>query len=138
MTERKKYTAEFKQRAVDLVIDSGRPVAPVFGVMLTDYFVIRRKTGPQVEELYKGRESIFWGVGGFNLNGYAAAVLGAIVYVVLVVWVRPEAPWVLASVVTLIVSSCLYVILQLWRGDKQRPNAEASQVLSTSKVPQSE
>ena len=29
MTERKKYTAEFKQRAVDLVIDSGRPVAQV-------------------------------------------------------------------------------------------------------------
>lgn len=29
MTERKKYTAEFKQRAVDLVIDSGRPIAQV-------------------------------------------------------------------------------------------------------------
>lgn len=29
MTERKKYTAEFKQMAVDLVIDSGRPVAQV-------------------------------------------------------------------------------------------------------------
>jgi len=29
VTERKKYTAEFKQRAVDLVIDSGRPVAQV-------------------------------------------------------------------------------------------------------------
>ena len=31
MTERKKYTAEFKQRAVDLVIDSGRPIAQVSG-----------------------------------------------------------------------------------------------------------
>lgn len=29
MTERKKYDAEFKQRAVDLVIDSGRPIAQV-------------------------------------------------------------------------------------------------------------
>ena len=29
MTERKKYTAEFKQRAVDLVIDSERPIAHV-------------------------------------------------------------------------------------------------------------
>jgi transposase len=29
VTERKKYTAEFKQRAVDLVIDSGRPIAQV-------------------------------------------------------------------------------------------------------------
>lgn len=29
MTERKKYTAEFKQRAVDLVLDSGRPVTQV-------------------------------------------------------------------------------------------------------------
>lgn len=29
MAERKKYTAEYKQRAVDLVIDSGRPIAQV-------------------------------------------------------------------------------------------------------------
>lgn len=29
MTERKKYTAEFKERAVDLVLDSGRPVTQV-------------------------------------------------------------------------------------------------------------
>ena len=29
MTERKKYTDEFKQRAVDLVIDSGRPITQV-------------------------------------------------------------------------------------------------------------
>lgn len=29
MTERKKYPAEFKQRVVDLVIDSGRPIAQV-------------------------------------------------------------------------------------------------------------
>lgn len=29
MTERKTYTVEFRQRAVDLVIDSGRPVAQV-------------------------------------------------------------------------------------------------------------
>lgn len=29
MTERKKYTAEFKQRAVDLVLSSERPVAQV-------------------------------------------------------------------------------------------------------------
>lgn len=98
----------------------GALLTPVFGVMLADYYVSRKRR-LDIDELYRGQSSVFWGTGGFNVNGYAAAIVGAILYVVLVVWVRPLAPWILASVITIVVSGGLYTLLEA-----NRPNGRIS------------
>lgn len=92
----------------------GALLTPVFGVMLADYFLVRRQR-LDLDELYRGRHSTFWRVGGFNPNGYLAAIVGALFYIALVLWVRPVAPWLLASVVTIVVSGGLYMALEARR-----------------------
>lgn len=99
----------------------GALLTPVFGVMLADYY-IRRRRQLDLDELYRGAASTFWGTKGVNLNGYAAAVVGALSYVALVIWVRPVAPWILASVITIAVSGALYVALE-----KKRPNGRRTE-----------
>lgn len=94
----------------------GALLTPVFGVMLADYYITRKRQ-LNLEELYRGAASVFWGTKGVNLNGYTAAVIGALTYVALVIWVRPVAPWILASVITIAVSGALYVALEA-----KRPN----------------
>ena len=111
----------------------GALLTPVFGVMLADYY-IRRRRQLDLDELYRGAASTFWGTKGVNLNGYAAAVLGALTYVALVVWVRPVAPWILASVVTIIVSGALYVALEKRRPNGRRPDGRTGDTRSEDGV----
>ncbi|MCA1727488.1 MAG: cytosine permease [Actinobacteria bacterium] len=57
----------------------GSVFVPVYGVFLADYFV-RRRGGFVAEELFGGRESRYWFLGGFNPRTIAPWVAGFLVY----------------------------------------------------------
>ncbi|KJS85615.1 MAG: hypothetical protein JM58_08140 [Peptococcaceae bacterium BICA1-8] len=88
----------------------GIGLAPIFGVMLFDYFFIHRN-GFITEELYNEEKSRYWGHKGFNLAGYGAAILGGIIYYLVMHYVKPVQPWVMASLVSMVISGVVYLLL---------------------------
>lgn len=80
----------------------GIMLIPLFAVMLVDYFVVRQQRY-DVAALFE-RNGPYWGYYGFNLAGYAAWVVGAIVYQVVHVGV----PQLGGSVVSFLVAGILY------------------------------
>lgn len=77
---------------------------PILGVMLADYFVIRKRN-LDVEALYvKGRTSDYWYTGGFNVAGLIALFLPG---TVAMVWFLPIS-WLIGLPVAFVLYSILY------------------------------
>ena len=77
---------------------------PILGVMLADYFVIRKRT-LNVDSLYEsGQGTEFWYFGGFNLSGLIAVFLPGIVAMV---WFLPMA-WLLGLPLGFVIYVALY------------------------------
>jgi len=89
----------------------GLALCPLFGVMLFDYYFLRRSKGFKTDDLYASGKGSYWGFKGFNVAGYTAWVVGAVAYELLMRFVKPMYPWVIVSVCTLLIAGVLYLIL---------------------------
>jgi NCS1 family nucleobase:cation symporter-1 len=77
---------------------------PILGVMLADYFVIRKRT-LDVEALYvRGRASDYWYTGGFNIAGLIALFLPG---TVAMIWFLPMS-WLIGLPVAFVLYWILY------------------------------
>jgi cytosine/uracil/thiamine/allantoin permease len=74
-----------------------------------DYFVVRGRHYDSTALFQKGGP--YWGFKGFNLDGYAAWIVGAVVY--------PVAAWALpsvgGSVLSFLAAAAVYWVLASWR-----------------------
>ena len=81
---------------------------PILGVMLADYFVIRKRE-LSVDALYNsGRDSEYWYRGGFNVSGLIAVFLPGIVTMI---WFLPTA-WMIGVPVAFVLYVLLYSRLE--------------------------
>ena len=53
-------------------------LGPLVGILLTDYFVVRRGRGLHVFKLYQPHNELYWYTGGVNLRAIAALVIGVV------------------------------------------------------------
>jgi NCS1 family nucleobase:cation symporter-1 len=83
----------------------GIMLIPLFAIVLTDYYVVRRGHY-EVAELFrpKGR---YWGTGGFHITGLVAWVIGAIAYEV----VHNAVPALGGGAVCFVVSCVAYWVI---------------------------
>lgn len=94
----------------------GIALAPMFGIMIADYFVTN-KGAYQKEHLYAEGSGKYWGFKGFNVAGYTSWIFGAIVYYILLTYVKPDNQWVIVSIISMLVAGIVYSILK-----KQKTN----------------
>jgi nucleobase:cation symporter-1, NCS1 family len=98
----------------------GALLIPLFAVLLVDYFLLRgRHYAPAA--LF-GRKGPYWGKAGFNPVGYAAWVVGAIVYLIASHELRSIGGSVLSFVAAGLVH---YVAGKLWYRRAEVPSADA-------------
>ncbi|KAL9602758.1 MAG: hypothetical protein Q9219_001601 [cf. Caloplaca sp. 3 TL-2023] len=53
-------------------------LGPISGIMLTDYYILRRKTGLNVQQLYTPKEGIYWYTSGINWRGVTCYFIGMV------------------------------------------------------------
>jgi len=87
----------------------GAMFVPLFGIVLTDYFVIRKRQ-VEVDELYRSRGS-YWYANGFNVIALIAWVAGFATYKAIEILEYPVG----ASLPSIIVSAILYYYFTLLR-----------------------
>ena len=95
----------------------GAMFVPLFGVVLTDYFILRRRN-LQVAELYKtGGE--YWYKGGFNPRAIFAWAVGFLLYEAIAVFKLPVG----GSLPALTAAGLVYFLLSRAAGSRgvQRP-----------------
>ena len=95
----------------------GAMFVPLFGVVLTDYFVMRRRR-LEVDALYE-RGGAYWYAGGFNPIAVVAWLVGFGVYKALEAMQSPLG----ASIPSIVVAAALYFVLG--RGRIARPAAKS-------------
>lgn len=83
----------------------GAMFVPLFGVVLTDYFLIRRRS-LQVEELYK-IGGVYWYRGGYNLTAIFSWAAGFILYGAITVFKLPVG----GSLPALVLAGLVYYVL---------------------------
>jgi NCS1 nucleoside transporter family len=84
----------------------GIMLIPLFAVILVDYYVVRARYY-DVDALFAKGGGPYWGYRGFNLTGYAAWIVGAVVYEV----VHHQVKSLGGSVISFIVAGALYWLL---------------------------
>jgi len=90
----------------------GAMFVPLFGVVLTDYFLIRRRR-LNLEEIYKvGGE--YWYYKGFNIRALASWAVGFVVFEFIAIMEYPVG----ASIPSMAVSGVLYFILA--KGEREK------------------
>jgi len=117
----------------------GIMLIPLFAIVLTDYYVVRKRHY-DVAELYrpKGR---YWGTGGFHITGLVAWVIGAIAYEL----VHNGVPSLGGGAVCFVVSGVSYWALSTIKGKlpnggtdatarDDRPNRAASPRTSSTEM----
>ncbi|MEV6742554.1 cytosine permease [Streptomyces sp. NPDC051104] len=115
----------------------GIMLIPLFAIVLTDYYVVRKRHY-DVAELYRPK-GLYWGTGGFHIIGLVAWVIGAIAYEL----VHNGVPWLGGGVVCFVVSSISYwaistITEKLRPGDtdatarERRPNPAAASPRTSS------
>lgn len=98
---------------------------PLFAVLLMDYFVVRGRNYDAKALFQKGGP--YWGFKGFNLDGYAAWIVGAVVYPL----AARALPSFGGSVLSFVAAAAVYWVLASWRARRNaavvapEPAAEA-------------
>jgi NCS1 family nucleobase:cation symporter-1 len=62
---------------------SGVLMAPICGIQIVDYFIIRRQNLSARGLYQSGPSTSYWYIGGFNLAGFAALIIGIVFFFVL-------------------------------------------------------
>ena len=83
----------------------GSVFAPLFGVMLTDHFVVRRRT-LEADDIRR-KDGAYWFLGGFSLRGLTAWIAGIVAYQA----VTRLAPGLGATLPALAVAAAAYMVL---------------------------
>jgi len=92
----------------------GAMFVPLFGVVLTDYFIIRKRN-LNLEELYKtGGE--YWYARGFNVVALASWAMGFVTYETIEILKVPIG----GSIPSLVVAGVLYYFITKWRYGESR------------------
>lgn len=101
----------------------GLMIAPMVGIQIADWHVLRRGKTLRVSGLYQqSQASCYWYLGGFNPAGIIALALGSVTYQLLLdpVTYEPRSSlfkYVTASLPALVVAAVVYSLLSmLWRG----------------------
>jgi NCS1 family nucleobase:cation symporter-1 len=87
---------------------------PLFAIVLTDYYVVRRQNY-DVTELFRPRGR-YWGTGGFHITGLVSWLVGAVAYEV----VHNMLPALGGGVVSFVVSAVVYWLLATLTGADRR------------------
>jgi NCS1 family nucleobase:cation symporter-1 len=98
----------------------GIMLIPLFAIVLTDYYVVRKRHY-DVAELYRPKGS-YWGTGGFHLTGLVAWVIGAIAYEV----VHNGVPSLGGGAVCFVVSSVSYWAISTIKGKLPNGGTDAT------------
>ncbi|MCS7234169.1 MAG: putative hydroxymethylpyrimidine transporter CytX [Synergistetes bacterium] len=83
----------------------GGMFCPIFGVVLADYFILRKGI-IKVEDLYKMGEGIYWYNGGVNWWAVFCWALGFVLYEIIAL----KAPWIGASIPSMVVAGLVYLL----------------------------
>lgn len=82
----------------------GGMFCPIFGVVLTDYFIVRRGH-ISLEDLYKEKEGAYWYNNGVNWWAILSWAIGFAIYELIAI----KASWIGASVPSMMVAGVLYL-----------------------------
>jgi cytosine/uracil/thiamine/allantoin permease len=93
---------------------------PLFAIVLTDYYVVRRQNY-DVTELFRPRGR-YWGTGGFHITGLVSWLVGAVAYEV----VHNMLPALGGGVVSFVVSALVYWLLATLTGADRRDADEVN------------
>lgn len=83
----------------------GGMFCPIFGIVLTDYFILR-KGAIKIEDLYKEKGGSYWYNGGVNWWAIFSWALGFALYELIAI----KAPWIGASIPSMVLSGLVYLL----------------------------
>lgn len=112
----------------------GLMIAPMVGIQIADWYVLRRLSSLRVSALYRhDRGSDYWYVAGFNPAGIIALVLGSVTYQLLLnpVTYEPRSElfkYLTASLPALAVGAVTYVVLSLVLPMSSRASSSTGEV----------
>lgn len=82
----------------------GGMFCPIFGIVLADYFILRRGV-IKVEDLYREKDGSYWYNGGVNWWAIFSWALGFALYELIAI----KVPWVGASIPSMVLSGLVYL-----------------------------
>ncbi len=114
----------------------GLMIAPMVGIQIADWYVLRRRVSLRVSSLYRhDRTSAYWYLGGFNLRGIIALGAGSLTYQLILnpVTYEPRSEvfkYVTASLPALLVAAIVYAVLSRVFVPSAEPEATSEEAVS--------